>query len=109
MDGDRIDKLKASSERMTILCIAYHNIAVEQEFLKQYNPCLRSYKKAAECARDYLGETAPITVNLENVYDQVTKKIANEIERTWRRRNKNKLIGKKTTQDIESLLLNAAI
>lgn len=36
-------KVKASAERITVLCIAYHNIAVEQEFLKLYNPCLRSY------------------------------------------------------------------
>lgn len=41
------EKLKIGNERITVLCIAYHNIAVEQEFLKQYNPCLRSYRKAA--------------------------------------------------------------
>ncbi len=43
-------RLAATNERMTVLCIAYHNIAVEQEFLKQYNPCLRSYRKAAQYA-----------------------------------------------------------
>lgn len=32
--GDRETKLKTHEERMIVLCIAYHNIAVEQEFLK---------------------------------------------------------------------------
>ena len=33
-----------------MLCIAYHNIAVEQEFLKQYQASLNSYAKAAQSA-----------------------------------------------------------
>jgi len=39
--------IKGCSERITVLCIAYHNIAVEHEFLKEYNPSLRAYRKAA--------------------------------------------------------------
>lgn len=84
------EKLKKGNERITVLCIAYHNIAVEQEFLKQYNPCLRSYRKAAFYAREYIGPDASITANLENVYEQVTKKIAGEIEKVWQRKNKSK-------------------
>ena len=34
-------------DRLIVLCIAYHNIAVEQEFLKQYQAALNSYAKAA--------------------------------------------------------------
>lgn len=34
-------------DRLIVLCIAYHNIAVEQEFLKQYQASLNSYAKAA--------------------------------------------------------------
>ena len=29
-------EIKKPEDRLTVLCIAYHNIAVEQEFLKQY-------------------------------------------------------------------------
>ena len=29
-------EVKKPEDRLTVLCIAYHNIAVEQEFLKQY-------------------------------------------------------------------------
>ena len=38
---------KKPEDRLIVLCIAYHNIAVEQEFLKQYQASLNSYAKAA--------------------------------------------------------------
>lgn len=41
------ETLKKPEDRLTVLCIAYHNIAVEQEFLKQYQASLNSYAKAA--------------------------------------------------------------
>lgn len=41
---------KKPEDRMIVLCIAYHNIAVEQEFLKQYQASLNSYSKAAQSA-----------------------------------------------------------
>jgi hypothetical protein len=34
--GQNQDEVKKPEDRLTVLCIAYHNIAVEQEFLKQY-------------------------------------------------------------------------
>lgn len=40
-------EIKKPEDRLTVLCIAYHNIAVEQEFLKQYQASLNSYAKAA--------------------------------------------------------------
>jgi tetratricopeptide (TPR) repeat protein len=40
-------EVKKPEDRLTVLCIAYHNIAVEQEFLKQYQASLNSYAKAA--------------------------------------------------------------
>lgn len=41
---------KKLEDRLIVLCIAYHNIAVEQEFLKQYQASLNSYAKAAQSA-----------------------------------------------------------
>ncbi len=52
---------------MIVLCIAYHNIAVEQEFLKQYQASLNSYAKAAQSASKYLGEHHPMANNLNEV------------------------------------------
>lgn len=35
-ESEEFGKSKKPEDRMIVLCIAYHNIAVEQEFLKQY-------------------------------------------------------------------------
>lgn len=69
-------------DRMIVLCIAYHNIAVEQEFLKQYQASLNSYAKAAQSASKYLGEGHPMTQNMNEVLTQATKKIAAIIQKT---------------------------
>lgn len=69
-------------DRLIVLCIAYHNIAVEQEFLKQYQASLNSYAKAAQSAAKYLGEAHPMTQNMNEVLTQATKKIAGIIQKT---------------------------
>lgn len=87
MEGDENESgLPAQSrkpeDRMIVLCIAYHNIAVEQEFLKQYQASLNSYAKAAQSASKYLGEGHPMTQNMNEVLTQATKKIAAIIQKT---------------------------
>lgn len=72
-------EIKKPEDRLTVLCIAYHNIAVEQEFLKQYQASLNSYAKAAQSAHKYLGAEHPMTQNMNEVLNQATKKIANII------------------------------
>ena len=69
-------------DRLIVLCIAYHNIAVEQEFLKQYQASLNSYAKAAQSALKYLGDMHPMTQNMNEVLMQATKKIAAIIQKT---------------------------
>ena len=69
-------------DRLIVLCIAYHNIAVEQEFLKQYQASLNSYAKAAQSALKYLGDMHPMTQNMNEVLTQATKKIATIIQKT---------------------------
>ena len=49
-DLDDEEKARLNQEQLATLCIAYHNIAVEQEFLKQYQASLNSYAKAAQSA-----------------------------------------------------------
>lgn len=106
-ESTRIQKVRSVQERMIVLWIAYHNIAVEQEFLKQYNPCLRSYKKAAEWAKEYLGDANPMTNNLVNAYESATKKIATEIEKTWVRKHKSSSNHVKNAEEIEEMLLSS--
>jgi hypothetical protein len=85
-----------------VLCIAYHNIAVEQEFLKQYQASLNSYAKAAQSAHKYLGPDHPMTHNMNEVLNQATKKIAHIIQKTMSRSaNKNQGI---SAENLETLI-----
>ena len=79
------ENIKKPEDRLTVLCIAYHNIAVEQEFLKQYQASLNSYAKAAQSAHKYLGADHPMTHNMNEVLNQATKKIAQIIQKTMNR------------------------
>ena len=49
-----------------MLSIAYHNIGVEQEFLKRYDQSMLSYRKGAEVAERYLGAKHAICITLKN-------------------------------------------
>jgi tetratricopeptide (TPR) repeat protein len=48
-------------ERIAVLCIAYHNFGVENEFCKQYTQALKAYTKGADIAKAMLGEGHGIT------------------------------------------------
>jgi hypothetical protein len=56
-------------DKMAVLAIAYHNMGVEQEFLKSYPAAILSYKKAVNFAEKNLGVDDGITQNLRNVYE----------------------------------------
>jgi hypothetical protein len=44
-----------------VIGIAYHNLGVEEEFLKHFDRCLQWYQKALQLARDHLGPDEDIT------------------------------------------------
>ena len=54
------------ADRVAVLAIAYHNVGVEQEFLKKHNQSLQSYRKGVEVAERYLGGDHAITSTLRN-------------------------------------------
>jgi len=54
------------ADRIAVLGIAYHNIGVEQEFLKKFDQSLSSYRKGVEVSERYLGPDHSITVTLRN-------------------------------------------
>ena len=54
------------ADRIAVLAIAYHNIGVEQEFLKRYEHAVLSYKKGVEVAERYLGSKHAICITLNN-------------------------------------------
>jgi len=60
-------------ERVAVMAIAYHNVAVEQEYLKKYDLAIQSYTKAKEIAEKHLGPNQGITTVLKDVTDKATE------------------------------------
>ena len=54
------------ADRIAVLAIAYHNIGVEQEFLKRYEQSMLSYRKGVEIGERYLGPKHAICITLKN-------------------------------------------
>ena len=61
---------KEFKDRIAVLTIAYHNLGVEQEFLKKFHEAVESYRMAAEFAQRYLGGSDPITRNLKLLHEK---------------------------------------
>mmetsp|Transcript_12965 Transcript_12965/g.20080 ORF Transcript_12965/g.20080 Transcript_12965/m.20080 type:complete len:114 (+) Transcript_12965:458-799(+) len=66
---------KEFKDRISILAVAYHNLAVEQEFLKLYSEALESYRQAKTFALKYLGLEDGIYKNLNAVYDKAKQEL----------------------------------
>merc|ERR1712139_401228 len=60
-------------ERMSVLCIAYHNLAVEHEYLKNYQSALSAYREGIRWAKDFLGEDHQIHQILQFSFNAVEK------------------------------------
>lgn len=61
---------KEFKDRVSILAVSYHNLGVEQEFLKMWHEALGSYKQATAFAWKYLGADDGIYKNLSAVYNK---------------------------------------
>ena len=61
--------------RQTVMIIALHNIAVEYEYLKQYQSSLSTYQKARDFASKMLGMEHPFTIKMESVLSESTDKV----------------------------------
>ncbi|CAG9331554.1 unnamed protein product [Blepharisma stoltei] len=80
------------------LAIAYHNMAVELEYLKRTNEALRMYQKAVEFAQKYLPEDHPINVNAQRMLYNAAKDEEEHREKLLNRRectSKNNFYSKK--------------
>ena len=67
---------ETSKDRTAVLAIAYHNMGVEQEFLKSYPAAILSYKKAVNFAEKNLGADDGITQNLRSVYENAKVEVS---------------------------------
>lgn len=70
---------ETSKDRTAVLAIAYHNMGVEQEFLKSFPAAILSYKKAVNFATKNLGPDDGITVNLSNVFENAKAEVSQSI------------------------------
>jgi len=68
-------KEKRERDRAAVLAIAYHNMGVEQEFIKMYDAAILSYLKAVNFASAHLGEDDSITTNLRQVYENANNEL----------------------------------
>ena len=64
-----------TKDRKAVLAIAYHNMGVEQEFLRSYPAAILSYKKAVNFAERHLGPEDGITSNLRSVYENARNEV----------------------------------
>jgi hypothetical protein len=76
--------VEANKDRTAVLAIAYHNMGVEQEFLKSYPAAILSYKKAVNFAEKNLGPDDGITQNLRNVFENAKVEVSQKLNRLSR-------------------------
>lgn len=74
-DEEEVTTTENSKDRTAVLAIAYHNMGVEQEFLRSYPAAILSYKKAVNFAEKHLGPDDGITQNLRNVYENAKNEV----------------------------------
>lgn len=72
---------KEFKDRISTLAVSYHNLGVEQEFLKMYNESIESYKQAANFASRYLGAEDDIFKNLNNVYLKAKQELDRQMQK----------------------------
>ncbi len=70
--GDNADDVD-SSDRFSVLAIAFYNIGVEQEHMYQYEQSFRSYSKGAQVAAKHLGADSGIAKTLLQSKEQVSQ------------------------------------
>lgn len=62
-------------EQLTVLCIAYHNLAVEQEYLQNYDAAASAYAEGVRWATKFLGDGHQLGGIMRNSMDAVKGKL----------------------------------
>ena len=75
-DQSAIQNKDTNKDKVAVLAIAYHNMGVEQEFLRSYPAAILSYKKAVNFAEKNLGPDDGITQNLRSVYENAKNEVS---------------------------------
>mmetsp|Transcript_49510 Transcript_49510/g.78369 ORF Transcript_49510/g.78369 Transcript_49510/m.78369 type:complete len:924 (-) Transcript_49510:151-2922(-) len=65
---------KVSQDDYSVLAIAYHNVAVERDFLQQYEKAAAAFQQGYQVAKRCLGEEHPLSITLGKNCDAVLQK-----------------------------------
>lgn len=76
---------ESAESRQTVMIIALHNIAVEYEYLKQYQSALLTYQKARDFAFKFLGSQHVFSVKMDRVLEESAMKIKGIVDRQNKR------------------------
>lgn len=60
------------TDKVSLLCAAYHNLAVEMEHLREFDSALAKYKDAYDLASKHLGNESDLTKTMKETYDVAT-------------------------------------
>ena len=94
---------ETSKDRTAVLAIAYHNMGVEQEFLRSYPAAILSYKKAVNFAEKNLGADDGITQNLRNVFENAKVELDTALyKKGGKKAAKGKARGKRQGSDSQA-------
>ena len=112
-DDDPVPVNSNNKDKVAVLAIAYHNMGVEQEFLRSYPAAILSYKKAVNFAEKNLGVEDGITQNLRSVYENAKNEVSFEFQQltflyssTWLSSKKAKKEGLRILKRRRGSLIN---
>lgn len=72
-------KQRLPADRVAVLAISYHNMAVQMEFLRRYTESLSAYEKAMKVVQTHLPPTHPLVQSLGASYAAARKKMEGKI------------------------------
>jgi len=70
----KTDPEKVLQDDYSVLAIAYHNVAVERDFLHQYEKAAAAFQQGYQVAKRCLGEDHPLSITLGKNCDAVLQK-----------------------------------
>ena len=80
-----VGQAESPESRQTVMIIALHNIAVEYEYLKQYQSALLTYQKARDFSFKFLGPEHVFSIKMDKVLEESAMKIKGIVDRQNKR------------------------
>jgi tetratricopeptide (TPR) repeat protein len=69
-------------DRIAVLAIAYHNMAVQEECLRRFEASVVSYQKAIQIVDKHLGADHPLLASLTDAYMQAQSKLKYKLHKS---------------------------